>query len=220
MEREFRDRAEAGRILAGHLEQFRNEQPVVYALPRGGVATGVEVAEYLQAPLDLVIPRKIGHPMQPEYAICAVGESGFLACNPDAVADLDPEWLGEAAQREQAESARRRSLYMAGMPEVPAEGSTAIIVDDGIATGLTMFAAVMDVRERRPEKIVIAVPVAPRRVAQQLQEFIDAFIAVAAPEFYRGAVGAYYENFGEVDDQEVIRLLQRARASAEARRHG
>jgi predicted phosphoribosyltransferase len=133
----FANRQEAGRKLAEALDGFRGQAGVVYALPRGGVPLGQEVARRLGMPLDILIPRKIGHPMQPEYAICAVPEHGQRVCNPREEASVDPNWLAEAEASERAEARRRRSLY--GRADAPSvAGKLAIIVDDGIATGLTM----------------------------------------------------------------------------------
>jgi len=202
----FHNRTEAGQMLAKPLEQYRGEV-VVFALPRGGVVLGAEVARHLQAPLDLLIPRKIGHPSNPEYAVCALAESGHLACSPQALASLDAEWLEEAVKRERVEAARRRALYLAGRPPISAAGKTAIIIDDGAATGLTMIAAILDAKERRPAKIVVAAPVLSTDIAQLLHKYADEVTALNIPDFYLGAVGAYYEQFDQVDDDTVVEIL-------------
>src|SRR3989344_1657662 len=142
----FKDRADAGRKLAHALNKFKGRQGVVYALPRGGVVLGVEIAQALHMPLDLVIPRKIGHPISPEYAIGAVVENGEKVCNEMEVARIDPEWFRREVERERQEARRRRELYLGGREPAPVEGKTAIIVDDGIATGLTMEVAIRDVK--------------------------------------------------------------------------
>src|SRR3954463_14590295 len=152
----FRDRQKAGQQLAEALDKYKDEPTVIYALPRGGVVLGVEITQRLGAGLDLAIPRKIGHPRNPEYAVCAVTEDGFLVCNEDELARLSPDWFEVERQRQQTEATRRREVYLAGRPPVSAKGKTAIIVDDGIATGLTMQAAIQEVKSRGADKIVVA----------------------------------------------------------------
>jgi predicted phosphoribosyltransferase len=203
----FRNRKEAGQLLAEALDKYKGQQAVVYALPRGGVELGVEIAKRLKAPLDLIIPRKIGHPAHPEYAICAVTEDGYLVCNQDEIANLDPEWLKIAVLKEQEEAKRRRLRYMAHAADVSAKDKTAIITDDGVATGLTMLAAINEVKDRHPSKIVLAVPVLPRDIARQLEKEVDELVALEIPEDYKGSVGAYYDQFEQLEDQQVIHLL-------------
>ena len=137
----FRNREDAGRKLASLLTKYRGRDAVVFALPRGGVVLGVEVAAALDVPLDLVIPRKIGHPVNPEYAIAAITEHGDLACNEVEIAMIDPAWFRSQQVNERREAQRRRDLYMNGRKEHSAANRIAILVDDGIATGLTMRAA-------------------------------------------------------------------------------
>lgn len=205
----FANRREAGHRLAVALERFRGQDGVVYALPRGGVSLGVEVAEYLGMPLDVLIPRKIGHPMESEYAICAVPEHGQRVCNPREEAAVDPGWLAEAEARERAEARRRRSLY--GRSNAPSvAGKVAIVVDDGIATGLTMRAAIRDAYARDPARVVVAIPVVPAETAEKLEAEADELVALDVPERYLGAVGAYYDSFPQVSDEEVIRMLDHA----------
>jgi predicted phosphoribosyltransferase len=176
-------------------------------LPRGGVALGVVVARALGAPLDLLITRKIGHPMAPEYAVCAISDAGGLICNEDERAQLDPTWLGVAIARERAEAARRRVAYLRDHPPVPVAGKTALIVDDGIATGLTMRAAINEVRLRHPARVVVGVPVIPSDTAVVLRREADAVVALEIPSVFLGSVGAYYEDFGQLTDGDVMRLL-------------
>lgn len=205
----FKDRAEAGRLLADKLKSYANRQVVVYALPRGGVVLGAEVAQALNAPLDLLVPRKVGHPHNPEYAVCAVTESGVRVCNENETSLLDPEWLEDAVATEQAEAKRRRELYLQGSTlQDDAAGKTAIIVDDGIATGLTMFAAVEEARKLGAARLVVAVPVIPQDTAQQLPAEVDEVVALEIPAVYLGAVGAYYDRFPQLEDPDVIRLLR------------
>lgn len=204
----FKDRAEAGRLLAGALNAYRDQDAIVFALPRGGVVVGAEVARSLGIPLDLVITRKIGHPHNPEYAVCAVTESGGLMCNEQERATLDLQWLAAAVAREQAEARRRRATYTPNRPSFPVRDKIAIVVDDGVATGLTLRAAIRALRAEHPKKIVAAVPVTPADTAAVLRREADELVALVVDDHYLGAVGAYYQNFSEVSDNEVIRVLR------------
>lgn len=203
----FKDRRHAGRQLAQALSHHAGAVGVVYPLPRGGVVLGVEVARVLGWPLDLVVPRKIGHPLSPEYAVAAVVEGGGLVGDPRELTELDPEWLAAAVARERVEARRRRDLYLHGRAPLPVGGKTALLVDDGIATGLTMQAAIREVRRHDPARVVVAVPVAPADVCARLTGEVDEFVTLDAPEHYLGAVGAYYETFPQVSDAEVCALL-------------
>jgi predicted phosphoribosyltransferase len=203
----FRNRREAGQKLAQALGRYRGRDGIVYPLPRGGIVLGVEIARALGMPLDLVIPRKIGHPYNPEYAICAVTEAGAPICNEREVAQVDPGWFRRHVEAERREARRRRELYLAGRAPLPAEGKIAIVVDDGIATGLTMRAAIQDVRSRRPARLIVAVPVAPKDTAERLAREVDEVAALDVSDFYLGAVGAYYDDFPQLTDEEVMQLL-------------
>ena len=211
---QFRNRNEAGELLAGALDAFRGTPAVVCPLPRGGVALGVVVAARLELPLDLVIPRKIGHPSNPEYAVCAVGETGELVCNEAEKARLDPQWLADAVDRERAEARRRRTLYLGKRPPLSLQDRTAILVDDGIATGLTLRAAIRDVRSRDAARVVVAVPVGPRDSLRVIAAEADQVIVLDAPEYFRGAVGAYYSSFPQLSDEDVLELLRTLPATA------
>jgi predicted phosphoribosyltransferase len=204
----FRDRREAGQKLAQALAGYRGREGIVYPLPRGGVTLGVEIARALAMPIDLVIPRKIGHPYNPEYAICAVTEDGAPVCNEREVSQVDPRWFHKRIEEERREARRRRELYLAGRRPLPAAGKIAIVVDDGIATGLTMRAALQDVRSRQPARLIVAIPVAPKDTAERLAREVDEVVALDVSEFYLGAVGAYYDDFPQLTDDEVILLLR------------
>lgn len=204
----FVDRTDAGKQLAEALDRFRGEEGVVYALPRGGVTLGVEVAQALEMPLDLIIPRKIGHPHNPEYAICAISEDGSRICNELAAARVDPAWLERETAAQLEEARRRRELYLQGRAPLPVEGKTAIVVDDGVATGLTMLASLRDARKRNPARLIVAVPVTPADTAERLRREADELVALDIPAHYLGAVGAYYDVFGQVTDDEVRRLMK------------
>ncbi len=203
----YRDRRAAGRELARALRHYASEAPIVLALPRGGVVLGAEVARALQAPLDLVIARKIGHPLAPEYAVCALAETGELVCNEPERAQLSPAWLAQAVEEARHEAARRRAHYRAGHPPAPLTDRVVIIVDDGIATGLTVRAAIQSVRNRHPKRLVLAVPVAPPETAHALAGEVDDLVILEVPVPFLGAVGAYYEDFHQVSDEEVMALL-------------
>lgn len=206
----FRDRAQAGVLLAQKLKKYKDSNAVVYALPRGGVVLAAEIARELNLPLDMIVARKIGHPFSPEYAIGAVTENGEKVLNLFET-DIDQEWLQDAVESEMKEAQRRRKLYSEGRTTTSAKGKIAILVDDGIATGLTMEAAVQDVKKQQPISIVIAVPVSPKETAERFRASVNEFVALDIPEFYLGAVGAYYMEFHQLNDNDVIRILRDAR---------
>jgi putative phosphoribosyl transferase len=203
----FIDRIDAGRQLAKALSRYNGQPAVVFALPRGGVVLGVEVARALGAPLDLIVVRKIGHPDQPEFAIGAVTENGEWILNPAEARSIDPNWIAEAARSELREARRRRTLYLRDQPQVSVKDKTAIVVDDGLATGLTMEAALLELRRRDPARIVVAVPVAAAETLERLRPKADDIVALHVPTAF-GAVGAFYRDFDQLDDDDVIRLLQ------------
>jgi len=205
----FSDRVDAGKELAQALISYKGQPVVVYALPRGGVVLGVEVAKFLQAPLDLIVVRKIGHPMQPEYAIGAVAEDGYVVTNSDEVENLDKRWLDHAIAAELKEARRRRRLFLQGRGPVSVKDKIAIIVDDGLATGLTMLAAIHEICQRGPKEVVVAVPVAAAETAGRLRFEVDKLVALYIPEWL-GAIGAFYERFDQVNDDEVVALMNSA----------
>lgn len=204
----FKDRTQAGKKLAQKLAQINDRNVVIYALPRGGVVLGYEVAKALGAPLSLVMPRKIGHPQNPEYAICAVTESGVMVCNQQELKSLDNKWLEQQRIEQVAEAKRRRQIYLSGAPPISAQAKTALLVDDGVATGLTMRAAIKDIRAQKPRKLIVAVPVVPADTAAAIKEEADELIAIYTPQLFSGAVGAYYDQFNQVEDETVINLLK------------
>jgi predicted phosphoribosyltransferase len=203
----FLDRTDAGKKLAQALSAYKGQSLVVYALPRGGVVLGVEVARFLEAPLDLLVVRKIGHPIQPEYAIGAVAEDGYVVSNPDEIATLDKRWLDRAAAAELKEAQRRRRLFLQGRRPVVVRGKVAIIIDDGLATGLTMLAAIHEIRKRGPQEVVVAVPVAAAETADKLRPLVDDLVVLYIPEWL-GAIGAFYQRFDQVSDDEVVALMK------------
>jgi len=204
----FKNRKEAGIKLAEALEKYQDEDVIVLALPRGGVVLGAEIANKLRAPLDILLTKKIGHPMNSEYAICAITEDGDPICNAAEVKKLDPEWLPMEIKKVRSEIKRRREMFLGGKALYPVEGKTVIIADDGIATGLTMMAAIEEIKKRNPKKLVIAIPVTPYDTSQKLMSMVDELVSLDIDPNYRGAVGAYYEDFRQVEDSEVISILK------------
>lgn len=207
--RRFIDRREAGRELALKLRQ-RVDDAVVYALPRGGVVTAVEISNELETPLDLIITRKIGHPTYAEYAIGGVTETGPAIWNEAEKAVLDRTWLTQAEAVERLEARRRREKYLAGRQPVTAADKIAIVADDGIATGLTMQAAISELKKQKPSKIIVAVPVAPQDTIDALLDEVDEVVVLVDPDEFLGSVGAHYENFPQLSDSDVISLLDEA----------
>ena len=210
----FEDRADAGQRLAEALLNLMDENPIVLALPRGGVPVAFEVAKALHAPLDVVLVRKIGAPGQKELGLGAVvdGAHPHIVLNDDVVRVVQPMqgYIEAEAARELAEIERRRALYRPGRPPLEVAGRTVIVIDDGIATGGTMKAVLKAIRELEPKKLVLAVPVAPPDSIADLSPFADDVVTLATPEpFY--AVGAYYRDFTQTSDDEVIELLNHAR---------
>jgi predicted phosphoribosyltransferase len=177
-------------------------------MPRAGVVLGVEVARSLEAPLDLIVVRKIGHPLQPEYAIGAIAEDGYVVANVDEIATLDKRWFDRATAAELQEARRRRTLFLQGQRPVAVKDKIAIIIDDGLATGLTMLAAIHEIRKRGPQKVVVAVPVAAAESAGKLQPDVDDLVVLYIPEGWFGGIGAFYQHFDQVSDDEVVALMK------------
>ena len=206
----FKDRPEAGRLLARALKKYKGKDVIVYALPRGGIVTALEIARYLHAPLDLIIARKIGHPYSPEYAIAAIAENGHIVSERGELASVDEKWLTEAIERERQEVTRRRKKYLKKIKEISAKGKIAILVDDGVATGLTLRVGIVELIHRHPKKIVVAVPVIQKSTANIIKAEADELVTLQRPsdDKFLGAVGAYYVHFPQVTDDEVISILQ------------
>jgi putative phosphoribosyl transferase len=207
----FSNRSEAGRLLARRVQAMGLADPVVLALPRGGVPVAVEVARALGAPLDLLLVRKIGAPQQPELAVGAVGEGGELFVDRhlmDLTGATD-EYMARQSREQLAEIARRRTAYLGGRAPLPLAGRTAVVVDDGIATGATVHAALKALRRRGPASVVLAVPVASREAVAALSADVDELVCLTQPALFR-AVGEHYADFDQVSDGEVEQLMRMA----------
>lgn len=206
----FEDRVDAGRQLGAALRRLALDQPVVLALPRGGVPVAAQVAAALDAPLDLVLVRKIGAPFQPEYAVAAVVEGDPPHVEVDEqmldAAGTSREYVQREVPGHLLEIARRRRLYLGGRSPLPLKGRTAVVVDDGIATGTTVRAALRALREREPARVVLAVPLAPAEELPRLRKLADEVVVLQTPSPFR-AVGLHYRDFDQTSDEEVMRLL-------------
>lgn len=209
----FTNREDAGQQLASKLLRFRDEHPLVLAIPRGGVPVGCEVAKALGAPLDLVLVRKIGAPSQPELAVGAVvdGEHAETVLNRDLVEalGLSDDFIKQETARQLEEIERRRRAYLGSRPRHRIGGRTAIVVDDGIATGATVRAALVGVRRGAPKRLVLAVPVAPPETVERLRTDVDEIVCLQAPVAFF-AISQFYVEFPQLSDEEVTDLLRRA----------
>lgn len=209
----FRDRREAGQQLASALRMYRDRRPYVLAIPRGGVVVGYEVAVSLDAPLDVVVPRKLRAPGNPELAIGAVAHDGSVYVDEALAGTLrvTEEYLRDEIAQQTDEIQRRMRLYRGDRPPPNLAGMVAVVVDDGIATGSTMIAALRAVRAMRPAWLVVGIPVAPPDGVQRLQAEADDVICLHTPAaFY--AVGQFYDSFTQTTDEEVIALLRRRKS--------
>ena len=208
----FKNCSDAGRKLAKALAGYKEQQPVILALPRGGVTVAAEVAAVLNAPLDLILVRKVGVPFQPELAMGAVVDGGapIIVRNEDVIrlAEIDESEFKRICDSELAEIERRRQRYLGSRQRADVSGRTAIVVDDGIATGATTRAALRATRIRNPKKLVLAVPVAPTDTVAELRSEADEVICLEDHEFF-GAIGTYYADFSQVSDETVIDILKR-----------
>lgn len=208
----FQDRADAGRRLARELLHYKDRDPVVLALPRGGVPVAAEVARALDAPLDLILVRKIGVPTQPELAAGAVvdGAKPIIVRNEDVIrlAGVSEAAFDRICAHELAEIERRRQRYLGHRARAEIAGQVAIVIDDGIATGATMKAALQATRERGPRQLVLAVPVAPPEAVEELRPLVDDLVCLETPGLF-GAIGYFYYDFRQLEDDDVERILKR-----------
>ena len=206
----FKDRVEAGKELALHLEKFKNEKGIVLGLPRGGVVVAKEVANKLGWPLDVFISRKISLPLNPEYAIGAITETDTVKLNEQlisSVGNIETSYIEEEVKRQEDEAQRRKNLFRNGEDLPDISDKTVILVDDGIATGFTVFAAIEALKKLKPQKIIIAVPVAPAEIKQDFLDYVDKFIALETPENFL-SVGQFYDEFPQISDKEVADILK------------
>ena len=208
----FRNRSEAGRRLAVALARYKEEEPAILALPRGGVAIAAEVAGALDAPLDLILVRKVGVPFQPELAMGAVVDGGasIIVRNEDVIehVGIDEDGFKAVCDAEFVEIERRRERYLGNRERAEVAGRTAIVIDDGVATGATTRAALRATRMRNPKRLVLAVPVAPSDSLSELRREADDIVCLEDHPMF-GAIGFYYHDFRQVSDEEVIEILHR-----------
>ena len=208
----FRNREEAGRILADKLSQYRNDPTaVILALPRGGVAVGYQLSLALHVPLDVFITRKIGAPENPEYAIGAVAETGSHYLNQEAVSSLglSQHELNRLIQIQEKEIARRKTLYRQGRSLPRLTGRTVLLVDDGIATGATFMASALAIRSLQPRLLVGVIPVGPPSTIREVRAHVDELVVLMTPEPFE-AVGNFFVDFTQVEDRDVIQYLNMA----------
>lgn len=205
----FKNRADAGHQLAEKIKKYSGDKSaIILALPRGGVVVAKEVADVLNLPMDLIVSRKIGAPDNPEFAIGAIAE-GFEGVFDQIVISsygISDEYIRSEVEKEKKEMDRRLKAYRAGRAPLNMEGKTAILVDDGIATGLTMIATINSAKIKGAKKIVVAVPVASRDSVEKVKKLVDDIIYLDTPEFFM-AVGQFYESFSQVEDAEVVKLM-------------
>ncbi len=213
----FRDRREAGEQLAAALQAYRGRRPSVLAIPRGGVVVGYAVAAALDAPLDVVVPRKLRAPGNPELAIGAVAHDGTVYLD-EALAGalrVGDEYLREEIAQQSGEVLRRMHLYRGDRPPPDLSGRAAIVVDDGMATGATMIAALRAVRAMRPDRVVAGIPLAPPDSVERLRGEADDVICLHTPSIFY-AVGQFYDDFAQTSDEEVTAILRRREAEMTA----
>lgn len=210
----FTDRRDAGRQLAGRLSRYQDGGGIILALPRGGVPVGYEVARSLRVPLDVFVARKLGAPGQPELALGAVAPGGVRILNGRVVRELgvSDDWIEAVTERELDEVGRRMRRFRGVRPEPEIRGRTVILVDDGIATGMTVRAAIRAIREKGPRRVVLAVPVCAEVTAGALTSEVDELICLHTPSDL-WAIGLWYEGFHQLEDEEVVELLERSRRS-------
>jgi putative phosphoribosyl transferase len=207
----FNDRTDAGKQLSKHLTKFKGKSDtIIIGLPRGGVVTAYEIAKNLSLPMDIIAPRKIGAPYNPELAVGAVTEDGSIILNNDIMASLDLKLsdIKATIDQEKHESERRINLYRKGRKDLDLKGKTVILVDDGIATGATMHAAVASAKARKAKTIIIAVPVASPQAIEQIRPLVDDIICLIATDQFFG-ISAFYKYFPQIEDEQVIELMNR-----------
>ena len=211
----FKDRVDAGRQLAERLMKYKHHpDTIVLGLPRGGVVTAYEIARILSLPLDIIVPRKIGAPFNPELAVGAITEDGSLVLNDDIMTSLglSVQDLQSIIEKEKQEAERRLKLYRAGRPDLNLKNKTVILVDDGIATGATMQAAIASAKARGARTIIVAVPVAPPTALDELRPQVDEIVTLLITDHFWG-ISAFYENFVQTEDNQVLDLMKKSQAT-------
>jgi len=213
----FKDREEAGRILANMLTKYADQKPIVLGLPRGGVPVAFEVAKALKAPLDVYVVRKLGVPGHEELAMGAIASGDVRVLNKPVVEDLriSEEAIETETRKEQEELKRRELLYRGKRPPLDVSNRTVVLVDDGIATGSTIKAAITALKKQKAGRIVVAVPVAPASTIDELKTEVDEVICVSTPEFFY-AISLWYDEFPQTSDEEVRELLKKAETKKQA----
>jgi putative phosphoribosyl transferase len=206
----FFDRHAAGISLAKKLGHYRGHNAIIYSLPKGGVPVAYEVAKALELPLDIVIVQKVTHPISRKFPICAVRENGQRMLDECGACGLDSDWLNNEYKLSLAEAARQRLIYKDGRESLSAENKIAIIIDDGIATGITMRAAIQTIQDQWPDQIVVATPVASHFVISELRELCDDLVVINNDHQFLGTVRSYYTDYPKVSDYEVRALLEDA----------
>lgn len=208
----FKDRRDAGERLISKLAKYQNDpNAIVIGLPRGGVVTAFVVAQGLNLPLDVICPRKIGAPQNPEFAIGAITETGegFFDDRIIAMLGVSQEYIRHTVEKEKLTAQQRLKLFRKNRPPIDLEGKTVILVDDGLATGATMKVAIKSVQAAGANQVVVAVPVAPPDTADEIQTMVDELVCLATPPLFQ-AVGEFYMNFSQTEDDEVVDLLSKA----------
>ena len=206
----FEDRKDAGMLLAEALEKFKSEEPIVFALSKGGVVLAAEIALKLDAPLDMIFVKKIGSPENSDVTICVMADDGPPVCTPDEVQKVSSKWLDKEIEKGRREIRKHREKYFGGVASHKVEGKTVIIVDDGITTGLSLRSGILEMKERKPKKLVVAIPVVPATTAEILKALVDEVISLMIDPHYLGTVGLYYHSFDQIDDEKVVSLLNSA----------
>lgn len=209
---QFKNRVDAGQKLAVLLERYRGMELIIYALPRGGVIVGAAIAKELNAPLELIITRKIGHPYQQEYAIGAVAENGHSVFDKEKILDVSKEYLESEIEKQTEEAKRRREVYLGKREPVLVQDKIAVLVDDGIATGLTVKAAIKELKlHYKPGKIVVAVPVIPKNISDEFVAENVEVVAIITTKDFLGSIGVYYQDFLPVEDKDIISIMKKFR---------
>ena len=210
----FKDRHEGGKLLAKELARYeRAEDAIVIALPRGGVVVGYDICLALALPLDVLITRKLGTPWNPELAMGAIAETGYVHMNPDVMREyhVTQAQLDREMESQKSEIQRRIQRYRGGQAMASLKGKTVILVDDGIATGATFYASIGAISKQETARLVAAVPVAPPRIVAELKGLVDEVVVLYSTEWFFG-IGQFYEQFPQVDDEEVVASLETVRA--------